>query len=776
MSDPIKDVDEQSTKDSPPEWLFWDREIRLAEKREKKFRQRAKRVNEIYEADKEDDNSFNILYANTETLAPAIYNQLPRAIAERRFKDTDPIGLQVATVVERTLQYLLDSPDAEYEPYDDLFRQAGLAALVPGRGVTWWRYDPQFESIAPPVGDGKEEKGEGAVAAVAAAEPVTGKLLPPANEKVVWETVCGEVVDYDKFTCGYAKRWKSVPWIAREHAMTQEDAEENFGSAVAATMEYLEDNQEGKKEDQGTDDKKNQGSLKTARVYEIWHKSKKEVVFFAPGRKEGLCKDPIDDPYGLSGFFPCSEPLQFLKKTTTLVPTPIYYTYEPQARELNRISIRINRIINAMKVRGFFDGSVQGLNELLSKDDNTLIAAKNVAAMKDGAGVNLSNSIWFMPLDMLVGTVKELYVAREQTKQVIYEITGIADIMRGNTVASETATAQNIKDKWGGLRLQNMQGAMQGYIRESLRIVAELAGKHFGLATFAGMTNLDYATPEQLLQAKEMTNAINAWSAQQQPSVDPSVPPPAPPPQVQQMQQQVQEIQAKPAWEPILAILKDNLQRGYKIDIETNSTLANTSAEDQQNITQAMSAIASMLETFIPAVQIGMMTMAAVKEMLLSVARRFEFGRQVESAIAAMPDQLPQPQANPEQEQKAKELEQQEEQLKGEAVKLEEAKLELQSKEKEIAGDIKMAQKELEMTSKQALQDQQMAYDKFLMDMDKKAMQAEIKNEKRMNQAAIRQSQHESKVSMALAGHSAEVDQKNQKAKLDNDKGKAKTK
>ena len=54
------------------------------------FRKEAERVQDIYEAKKEGENNFNILYANTATLLPAVYNQTPRPIVERRFHDADP--------------------------------------------------------------------------------------------------------------------------------------------------------------------------------------------------------------------------------------------------------------------------------------------------------------------------------------------------------------------------------------------------------------------------------------------------------------------------------------------------------------------------------------------------------------------------------------------------------------------------------------------------------------------------------------------------------------
>jgi hypothetical protein len=57
-----------------------------------------------------------------------------------------------------------------------------------------------------------------------------------------------------------------------------------------------------------------------------------------------------------------------------------------------------------------------------------------------------------VPVNELATTAQSLYQQREQCKNVIYEITGIADIMRGATMASETATAQTIKNQWGTLR------------------------------------------------------------------------------------------------------------------------------------------------------------------------------------------------------------------------------------------------------------------------------------------------------------------------------------
>jgi hypothetical protein len=40
---------------------------------------------------------------------------------------------------------------------------------------------------------------------------------------------------------------------------------------------------------------------------------------------------------------------------------------------------------------------------------------------------------------------------------MIYEVTGISDIVRGQGNAQETATAQEIKSQWGSLRIRKLQ-------------------------------------------------------------------------------------------------------------------------------------------------------------------------------------------------------------------------------------------------------------------------------------------------------------------------------
>jgi hypothetical protein len=348
--------------------------------------------------------------------------------------------------------------------------------------------------------------------------------------------------------------------------------------------------------------------------------------------------------------------------------------------------MRINRILHAMKVRGFYDGSLQGLKDLLNSDDNTLLPIKNAAAMREGQTVE--NSIWLVPIEPLVKLLQQLIPAREAVKNTIYEITGISDIMRGDTRASETATAQNIKNTYGTLRLNQFRKKVQVYARDCLRIMAEIAAKHFSLETFAKVTNCDFAMPQEVKEAQEAQQRLEAQMMQMQqqammqqqlqappgsasaqpaapagapPTLTPGAPaagapqappqPPQPSPEMQQQMQQIQAILQKPQWEQVVGLLRDNLQRYYRIDIETNSTIASDTAEDKQNIVEALQAISQVFSELGPLAQQGVLPVPAVKTILMAVVRRFQFGRAVEDALAQIPDQLPQGQGQQEKKE-----------------------------------------------------------------------------------------------------------------------------
>ena len=51
---------------------------------------------------------YNILWANVQTLKPAVYAKMPKADVSRRFVDNDPVGRVASLLLERTLDYEIE--------------------------------------------------------------------------------------------------------------------------------------------------------------------------------------------------------------------------------------------------------------------------------------------------------------------------------------------------------------------------------------------------------------------------------------------------------------------------------------------------------------------------------------------------------------------------------------------------------------------------------------------------------------------------------------------
>jgi hypothetical protein len=79
----------------------------------------------------------------------------------------------------------------------------------------------------------------------------------------------------------------------------------------------------------------------------------------------------------------------------------------------------------------------------MESGDNDGVAAESARAYMANGG--LEKAIWWMPIEQLAAVLQQLYLARDQAKATIYEITGISDILRGATNPNETLGAQQLK-------------------------------------------------------------------------------------------------------------------------------------------------------------------------------------------------------------------------------------------------------------------------------------------------------------------------------------------
>lgn len=672
---------------------YWMREINAAGRArgQQRWEKRANEVLNKYRNERENEISstdrrkMNMLWSNTETLKPAIFSKEPVPVIERRFKDSDPrlamAAREAGLVMERCVSYMLDEKDAlgEYMSCRDDY-------LLVGRAVARVRYTPTTTKETGQLSI--EENGKGGYYSQDLDEDIDPNEYEPKSsedgqglyidypyDRVVWEEAWTEYVPWSDFRHGWGRRWREVPWISYRHFMSRDQLRERFGDEIAAQVPLKLGPPQGKHNSiegrmGGTAE-----ASKRAIVWEVWDKHSRKVLWLAEGMND-KCLDCVDDPLGLKDFFDCQEPVWSVVNTHTLEPVPEYVLYQDQAEEVNRLTNRIHKISEALKVKGLYAGS-QGdkISQLMFGDDDSpaLHPVKAwLAFIQAAPNGKLDSYITWLPMDMLIQVLQALYQAREQAKQALYEITGIADIVRGASDPRETAAAQKIKGQYASLRLNDRQRAFARFVRNGIRLQAEVMATLFDPETLRQISGSDVPT-QQELQQEAMGKAQAAYQgvieqaqkqiAQQGQEQGQQPMPPDPMAMQQQIMQATQQAQqlyveayekvmaSKPTWEMVIGLLRDDITRSYRIDIETESTVEPDRQADKEQRIEFLTSFAALLERLVMAMQAGM-PFDLCKELLLFGVRGYGIARSLESKIEEM--EAPQPQGGPSAEEMKK--------------------------------------------------------------------------------------------------------------------------
>lgn len=665
----------------------WQLQLDLAKKDGEKWLERGKKIVKRYRDEREnsfgvDEKKYNILWSNVRTLLPAVYAKKPQAVAERRYKDQDPVGRCASEILQRCLQYEIDTcPD-----YDSGLKYSVLDRLLPGRGVSWVRFEQ--------------------------AEP-----LEVQEDAQITEDIEGEYnyekspVDYvywEDFRHSPARTWEEVTWVARRVYLSRDEGIERFGADFEKVPLVHQpiglDEDKMASELQGETEK-----LKKARVWEIWDKSSRTAIWVA--EKHPYILDQRDDPLELDGFFPCPKPLFATLSTDTLVPIPDYVQYQDQAAELDTLTDRIYKLTKACKVVGVYDASQVGVQRMLTEGvDNTLIPVDTWAAFGEKGGIK--GVVDWLPLDMVVATLNELYMAREQVKQVIYEVTGLSDIIRGASKANETATAQQIKSNYASLRLKEMQNEVALFASDLLRIKSQIMCKFY--------------RPETLVMMSGIQSSQDA----------------------QYIPQAIQLLQSE--------------YRNFRVEVASDSLVELDEQEEKASRLEFLGAASGFLKEAIPAAQQVPELAPVLGEMLLFGIRSFKSGRNLEGSfeamLQAMQQKAQQPQDPPPDPEMIKiqqqgQIEQARLQLEAQKAQLEQEKMqvEVQAKAQETQLKAQLEQAKVEAERQKAyveqvkveqeavLEQQRQEFDKWKAELDAatKIMVAQIGAKASLDQAAM---------------------------------------
>jgi hypothetical protein len=104
-----------------------------------------------------------------------------------------------------------------------------------------------------------------------------------------------------------------------------------------------------------------------------------------------------------------------------------------------------------------------------------------------------------------------------------------------------------------------------------------------------------------------------------------------------------------PAQEDVFALLKNNLLRRFKIDIETDSTIAGDESQEKQDRTQFIESMTKFMEAWGPMVMQKPELAPLAGQLLLFGVRAFRVGRELEEVVEETVDKLAAPSATQKQ-------------------------------------------------------------------------------------------------------------------------------
>jgi hypothetical protein len=622
---------------------------------------------------------FNILWSNVQTLIPAVYAKLPKADVSRRFGDNDPVGRVAARLVERAIDFEIE----HYPDFRSTMKYDVEDRFLGGRGTAWVRYEPHVAPI------GVEDDGVSVTSAIE-----QGEGAPPPLEEIEYERAPVDYVHWKDFGHSQGRTWEEVGQVWRWVYMTREALVERFGEEMARQIPT----------DQGPEtlnayrDSKRQYNL--AKICELWDKETLKVYWLSKGMSHFI--DVRDDPLNFEGFFPCPKPLYATTTSDNLVPVPDFVLYQDQAMELDILSDRIDGLVKALRVRGVYDASQPALQRLMTEgDNNALIPVDKWAAFSEKGG--LKGSVDLLPLDTIAQALIQCYQARADIKGQIYEITGISDIIRGQSAASETATAQQIKGQYAGLRLRSMQEDVALFATEVIRLKAQVM-----CMRYQPQTILAYSAAEQ------MSDADKALIPQ------------------------------------ALQLIRDKPLRNFRIDIAADSLVQIDEVQEKQDRLQFLQAFGGFLQQALPVGQASPELVPVMMDLLKYGVQAFKAARPLEGTIDAATEQLKQMAAQPRENPAAQQaqMEAQAEQAKSQMLmQIEQAKLQQSAQVEALKAqnDQQLEQMKQQFEAQLAQQkiaaEQQMAKYKADLDAATKVMVARISANPGLDIPALEQQQ-----------------------------------
>jgi hypothetical protein len=590
---------------------YWMRQINRYEKKFESWKTRVSKIVRLYKRQSEHEGDrasrrYAMLWANTEILKPAVYGQPPTPVVVRRFKQKDPMARFASEVLERAL-----IGEAERAKLDWALRRVRDDMLLGGRGQLWVRAD--------------EDPSQG---------------IATHFDYVHWRD----------FYHDPQRTWAEVQWVARRVYMTKRELADRFfeGDMTLAAKVGL-DNSAGRDGDE-YEPSGAKGQAK-ASVYEIWDRKSQQVIFIA---KAATLPLEVAPPYlTLDDFWPCPMPVYATMTSDDLVPTPDYVYYQDQAEEIDQLTARIAKVSDSLKMVGFYNAGAGDISSAVERVlqpgvENVMVPVESWAAFGEGGS---SGGIAWLPIDQVSACLREMIALRQRLIEDVFQTSGIADIMRGDTSPEETLGAQQIKSQWGSIRMKDKQRAMATFAASCFKIAAEIIAETFPPDQIVAMANIEPdEDPQKVMQA--------------------------------------------------IGLLRDQRLRGFKIDVETDSTIYPDEQAEKAARNEFLTAVGQFMQSVVPIAQGMPALVPLLGEMLTFTVRGYRAGREMEEQIEMAVGQLQQ------------QLQEQAQQPDPEMMKAEQ---ELKFKQAEHDMDLQFKQEEMALKRQELQQKNAMEQEKFAL-------------------------------------------------------------
>jgi len=408
------------------------------------------------------------------------------------------------------------------------------------------------------------------------------KTIKP-NSEMVWV----DYVYWQDYLESSARNPFETRWRARRHWMTRSKLIKEFGATIGKAVELQSD---GRKKKLTEEDE----FLLEAEVWQIADSESKRMIWVCEGYKDGPLKI-TEDVLRIKDFFPCPVPLLATTSTDSTYPTPDYLIYERLADELDYVTKRLSAMVEMVRVVGMHAAALgPKLKQMLGKRDGETVAVENWAQFMGEKG-GIKGAIDWFQFDQVVAAIPILTQYQQQLLGQIFEITGIPDIVRGHTNPNETAHAQQMKGAWTTVKLQENQGDVQRFCREIYGKEAEIIFEPglFTDDTICLMDGMYQRGPDE-----------------------------------QQM------------WPEALELLRNDRLRTFRVDIETDSTIAIDEDMESERWRNYMQAVQGMVSEIQGISQFRPELIFPIVESAKAAMRSFRTGRSVEAAWDKAWDQI----------------------------------------------------------------------------------------------------------------------------------------